>query len=329
MNTGDELPALTYTTGKGEGLNLLGNPFPSSVDWDLCEKTAGINAAVYVYDGDAGQYISWNGTTGSLLDGIIPNMQGFFVKVDDNSQTLTLPNSARVHSDMNFYKNQQEVENLLVLQINGNGFSDKTYFNINNNATFGFDNQYDAYKLFGINEAPQLYSILPGKKLSINVFPHPTNIAYIPLGLRVGENTQYSINISENNMADSISLILEDLKEGISVSLDSISYTFSAATTDNTNRFKLHFMLSTDIQEGITQDPFTVYSENNNIHIVSYHQSIKNTGVQIFNLLGQQVLPQQRLAGNHTIINACNNSGILIVRIIHNNNFINKKILLR
>ena len=62
-NSGDYIfnnstsPALTYTADQGEGWNLMGNPYPSAIDWDELTKT-NIDASVYVYDGDAGQYIS-------------------------------------------------------------------------------------------------------------------------------------------------------------------------------------------------------------------------------------------------------------------------------
>lgn len=251
LNSGDftynssTSPAITYTANEGEGWNLMGNPYPSAIDWDELSKT-NIDASVYVYDGDAGQYISWNGTVGALTDGIVPPMNGFFIKASSGA-SFSIPNTSRLHTTTNFYKNT--LNDLIVLSIEGNGFADKTYIHFNENATTGFDRQFDAYKLFGIEEAPQLYTSTGEANLSINEFPYSIEES-IPLNLRTGDDGFYTIILNEGTTWNSDVLFLHDLKDDINVNLmQSNQYEFYAEKEDEPERFRLYFQATGAIDE--------------------------------------------------------------------------------
>jgi len=246
LNSGDKasgtgIPALTYTTGKGEGWNLIGNPYPSAIDWDLGTwSLTNVDASVYVYDGTAGQYKSWNGSSGTLTDGIIPAMQGFFVKGNASSPSLTIPDASRVHSSQNYYKSSETITDLLVLKVAGNAYKDEIFINFNENASTGFDNDFDAYKLYGTEEAPQLYSIITDEKLSINVLPYSDEEVFIPLGLEVGAANEYVISVKENTFFETVQIYLEDLKNGTKTELKTTTkYTFTSNPDDEPERFML------------------------------------------------------------------------------------------
>lgn len=80
------------------GLNLLGNPFSSGLDWD--EITFGAFALNYpdgtskvlhyTREGDHVYYINGTGSAPGVT-GIIPPMQGFFTKTYSQGHTITLP----------------------------------------------------------------------------------------------------------------------------------------------------------------------------------------------------------------------------------------------
>jgi hypothetical protein len=133
--------------------------------------------------------------------------------------------------------------NTLKLKIAGNGYSDETIIYFNPMATTGFDPGYDAYKLMGIMAAPQLYSIIDCCKLSINALPELYNSMIVQLGFRVGVNTNYTITATGvYTFATDTIIFLEDTKENqfINLTTDSV-FSFSGVTTDDTERFKLHF----------------------------------------------------------------------------------------
>jgi hypothetical protein len=108
--TGNQSKSLTYTdNGSGnKGANLVGNPYPSSIDWDLLRGTYG---AVYYLDN--GNYISWNdGGSGSRY---IPPMQGFFVITVANG-TLGLTNAHRTHTGTTGFYKQSTASDMVVLE---------------------------------------------------------------------------------------------------------------------------------------------------------------------------------------------------------------------
>jgi hypothetical protein len=101
-NSGSVSPTLT---SGADAWTLVGNPYASTIDWDDLSKTD-LTGTVYVYDhsygtpsgddvaasGSAGSYRVWNGTSGSLTDGLIAPLQGFWVQnsASASSEALTI-----------------------------------------------------------------------------------------------------------------------------------------------------------------------------------------------------------------------------------------------
>nr|NQU93699.1 hypothetical protein [Bacteroidota bacterium] len=86
-NTGDQNITLTYTPAGGAGWNLVGNPFPSAIDWESASitKTDLAQGYYYVYnqtkDGGAGyEYYLDVDHKSDGVNGKIPAMQAFFVE---------------------------------------------------------------------------------------------------------------------------------------------------------------------------------------------------------------------------------------------------------
>lgn len=321
-------PAITYTPGKGEGWNLVGNPYPSAIDWDECSKT-NINAALYAYDGDLGQYRSWNGTTGNLTGGIIPIGNAFFIKAASDA-SLTIPNSARLHTSTNFYKNSNNVKDLLILKVEGNGFLDETYILFNNIATSGFDTQYDAYKMFGIEEAPQLFTRTGDTKFSINVLPYTSDEIIIPLDLKVSVNTNYKISVIENTFWETVSIYLKDLLTGETYNLRTYNeVVFEHSPANAAERFLLLINGATSIDEpeNISEN-IAVFSFDNKIFIQSDNSEKLN--VSVFNMLGQHISSFSGMIDQNNSIEMTLNekTGFYIVRVKSNKGIITKKVFI-
>ncbi len=93
------------------GWNLLGNPYPSSLDWNLVSAAnSSINGAVYYLNSATGNYVSYNGGMGGGTQ-YVPAGQGFFVSAA-NAGSFQVNNTMRTHSgNNNYYKS--DFENLL------------------------------------------------------------------------------------------------------------------------------------------------------------------------------------------------------------------------
>jgi hypothetical protein len=290
------------------GWNLLGNPFPCSLDWDLIPNSTA-EQAVYVWNGT--QYISWNGTVGALTNGIIPPMNGFFVKaLNPNQSWLIIPPSARVHGNVPFYK--ENIINLIELQVTGNKYSDVTFIHFNSEATEGFDAQFDARKLRGIEEAPQLFSYSGGKELSINEQPFEPGVV-IELGFTCVESGNF-ILIAKGleSFKNNVRIVLEDQKQGILQDLSvNRQYSFSYISGENEHRFKLHF---TEISA--TGDPalVSIYSHDRTIMVNNF--TGLNGEIFIYDLTGRMLLNKNLGSGNLSSFNLNAATGPYLVKVI-------------
>ncbi|KAF0193413.1 MAG: hypothetical protein FD166_3706, partial [Bacteroidetes bacterium] len=304
------------------GWNLLGNPFSSAIDWDLTDHSA-IDGAVYVWDGI--QYVSWNGAVGALTDGIIPAQNGFFAKTMTDGVTMNVPLSARVHSSLAFYKSS--VADLLEIAAQGNSFSDKTFVHFNNDATADFDNLFDAYKLFGNVNAPQIYSMITGDILSINELPMEGNET-IDLGFKCNTTGIYSITANgTENFASNVPVILQDVKLDTYQDLKANPvYTFSYETSDNENRFKLWFQQVTGISNP-DLNHIRVFSLNSTV--VIENGGILNCVAGIYDLAGREICSQAFSCQTTIHIPVTAASGVYLVKVRTANGIINQKVFIR
>jgi len=251
LNTGDVVKSgLTNSSNNNppfNGLNCLGNPYPSALAADA-EGWVLNNVDPFAYLWNGYNYLVLAlGQNGSELastytGGVIPAQQGFFVHVSSKGTgSVTIPQSARVHSSQPYYKNNKGLEALFI-DITGNGLTDRAAIYFNDNATAGYDSRYDALKLEGDEAAPQLFTLAGSEQLSINALPE-TAKSDITLGLKTAEETGCTFSFTGIESFDAgTSIFLDDLKTGFSQNLRSKpDYEFTAAPGDDASRFKLRF----------------------------------------------------------------------------------------
>ena len=244
--------------GGADGWNLIGNPYPSAIDWDLIANdpmTSGIDNAVYYYSSTDAIYKSYVNGIGNGLR-YIPAMQGFMVHAQPGGGTIWLNNFVRTNSGSFEYNksNKSLKSNYLEVTVTGNNnYSDQTYVYFTDEATLNFDRRYDAYKLMSLNpNVSMIYSITPdASKLSINSLPPSSTSTALPLGFKACADGKFTITASQlNTFQPDATIRLEDVKLGTSQNLmQNPVYTFSASTTDVTNRFLLHFEGSINISD--------------------------------------------------------------------------------
>ena len=253
LNQGDySVPVYRSSTGTAndQGWNLVGNPYPSAINWDSV-KTSNINIddAIYFFEGTPGDY---TGTYWSYINGIgtgsatkyIQQGQGFFVKCNNTSGgTLTFNNDDRVHNTQSYWKNDEKTSEIIRLITQGNGLNDETVIRFIDGATYEFDGSFDAYKLLSSDpDVPQLYSLDSAKttSYSINSLPEITEELAVPLGFKVGPAGEYSISTTEIS-TDVRYVLLEDLSEDSIIDLrkyPTYLYSFPGGS-ENENRFIL------------------------------------------------------------------------------------------
>ncbi len=271
LNTGNQNIALYLTTAAGgifDGWNLIGNPYPSAIDWNTVVIPGGMESAVYYYDDVTGTdvpnqsnyryYIPATGTGGTYGVGsnggsqYVPSMQGFFVRTANNA-TLSLTDLNRTHSlTTNYYKNNAVKEeipaNFLKLKVTANGITDETVIRIISDATYEQDALYDAYKMYSLSSlVPQIYSITPENiSQAISSIPEINYNEIIPLGFSIQTGGNYSIEASQLSFTDKRVFLKDELLDSIiDLSIQPIYYF--------------------PINDGVTNDRFKIIFKNNHL----------------------------------------------------------------
>jgi len=333
LNTGIQSINVTNTEGTltpendPSGYNLVGNPYPSSLNWDVEDGSGwtrtSTNVAMSIYYWNGSQYASYvkggpnPGPNGG--SNIIPPHQGFFVKCIANSGgSLMVNNNARIHSDQAFYKKGKVNNEFLRMEVNGNQFSDELILNINEDATFEFDEYFDASKLLGCADAPQLYSFgTDGSKLSVNTIPYVQPNITIQIGFETESAGLYDLMLTEINGFDNIPVYLEDKHEQRIIDLKLTgAYKFFTEPDSFEDRFVVH-LFSEEIPVQQESNPFEtpIIFVNGNKVVVSVTQPL-NGRVSIIDLWGREIASTDLSGSEFCEIDITGKHGFYIVRVI-------------
>ena len=317
VNTGAQTFASTHT---GAGWNLVGNPYPSSIDWSLAyaANSDKVNAATYRHV-NASTWASYaSGVQTNTATKYIAPGQGFFITATTGG-TINFSNAVRVHDATTFYKSSDEViPNLVRLEVSGNGYKDETVVRFLPEATAEFDGGYDAHKLYGdVAEAAQIYST-GSQPLAINSQPETD---MVPVGVKAGVSGTYTIAATEIN--DLQYATLEDTKTGIFTELANNVYTFNMDKGEDELRFKLHFsMLGVPDNKNVAA---TVYSYQKTAYINM--NSLVKGDIFIYNIAGQLVASKVSAKGTNEI--NLSNTGNYIVKVVTDKTLQVKKIFIQ
>jgi hypothetical protein len=317
LNEGTRFKTLTVTPAApitNRGANLVGNPYPSYLDWN----TVSGYGACYVWNGST--YLAYPATggygTGSRY---IAPAQGFFVMATSNG-TFTLTNANRVHNPGPFYKSSYEIpSNSLMLEAFGNNYSDKLIIRYDEETTQDFDMETDAHKLASSTDGiSQLYSYSSDKKLSIDVRP---SCEEIQLGFTNTLSGQYQIGISEMNGISKATL--EDTKTATFHNLLKGPFSFSYTAGEDDKRFKIR-MGSVGIDEP-TDEICKIYSYDKTAVI---DLPVQTQGdIYIYNLAGQLIASKESATGQVRMNLSA--TGIYVVKVVLDAEVATQKIWIR
>ena len=293
LNTGNlTVNGFSYTPSQpleDRGWNIIGNPYPSSVHLDYKWTRNDVDATAYIYDG--ANYLTWNfaNNSGTHPNGDVAPGQGFWIKANSSNASITIPQIARKHSSQQFYKLKDEHPDRLMLDVKGNGYSDKMIVEFNKESTPDFDSELDAWKFKGKKDAPQLYSVYSGEKLTVNVLPFENQTMIIPVSFEAGTENYFTIKASGiESFSDDTEIILEDLKSEKMIDLKSNpSYTFYASPYDMPDRFVLHFTRSIVDTPENPDGNLNIFSFGNRLFVVG--SSNENGIVKVYNLMGEEI----------------------------------------
>ena len=265
LATGDKTINLTRTgtTHEKRGYDLVGNPYPSFLNWDSVTKT-NVNSSIwYRTQNNSGTMVfdTYNAKSGigtinngnKAINAFIPPMQAFWVLVDEdgNSGTLEFDNSMRSHQSNNNLK-QNSVQDVLRLQIANGKNTDEAILVFNNNAINTFD-AYDSQKMFASNsELPQVFTYADTIPVTINGMTTLYAETSIPVGISIPKAATYSISLTLQEGFENEPIFLEDKLLQKSIDISKSTYEFQSDTAlKNNDRFVLHLKAETTPTTGV------------------------------------------------------------------------------
>ena len=251
LNTGTvPVGALSRGVQANAGWQLLGNPYPAPLDWSVARNSlpTGVQDAIYVFKSSSqynGSYQSYVNGVGSLPGGLIPAMQGFFLRVSQNVPAFSFQNSWRATAYQNPIFNRPVADTRPAVQldlVSAQGTHEPTYVYFEQGATAGFDAQYDAEKLAnttGLN----LSSEGVGTRLAINGLPELKAATIVSLQVGVPVTGTYTLEAASLANLGSTVVYLHDAETGRQVNLQQQPrYSFTASNAALiSGRFSLRF----------------------------------------------------------------------------------------
>ncbi|AIZ63635.1 hypothetical protein PK28_07915 [Hymenobacter sp. DG25B] len=284
------------------GWHLLGNPYPSPIDWTkLYPATTGLDAAVYVLKPTGAYSASVNGVGGSP---IIESGEGFLAHVSaaGTPGSISFTNAARVttFAARTSTPPVTETRPLLQLGLSRNGIGDTLFVYFQQGATAGFDRTFDAYKVPAA-DVPQLAAVAGAAQLAIDGRPAlgATDVE-IPLAVNAPEAGSYLFRAKHLlNMPATTFVYLRDAQTGKNIDLKLLpTYSFSVAAAGlNQTRFSLVFTrnaITATLPEQLRSQVAVYPNPAHDQLSLQLGRELARQGVQVqlFNPLGQQVMQQ-------------------------------------
>ncbi|MBX2970351.1 MAG: T9SS type A sorting domain-containing protein [Cyclobacteriaceae bacterium] len=254
LRFGDVGIGLTITGSEPDaaGFNLVGNPYPAPVDWDLVSLPGGVSTIISMLDNvgngglGSGQFVYY--TQGGIqvgnFSGIIGSGQAFWVETSTNT-TLTFSESHKA-SDINpVILRERQLANVLRINVEGNGRKDETVVYFRDEASDEYDMSYDARKRE--NEYLNLFTFQQREagieKFAINALKDINCSREVSIGLEKFNQGTYSFYFTEIESFDKPYIFtLVDNFTGVSTSLEEGAYTFQVTENPLSNgneRFKI------------------------------------------------------------------------------------------
>lgn len=303
----------TYT----KGFNLVGNPYPSPVNWNAPGWTkTNIDNAIYFFsasttDEYGGTYSSYvNGiSSDGVADSIIPSMQGFFVHVSDGSWpvtgTLAATNSVRINDQAQLFFKSAETTDRFLIRMSAAFTDDElsadpmvVYFD--DQADPAFDKDLDALKLYNTDMmVTNLFSLLSGgQKLSVNALPLQTDsVVYVPLGLRTYRDGEVVFALRDlENLPENVRIIFRDAVSGANADMVSAGpYRVTLAAGDYENRFALAILKSTTGVETLPEEDelFSAYCYGDQLRAHVGRVSGSEGTITVYDLGGRLVFARK------------------------------------
>jgi hypothetical protein len=300
----DYTPMITYTPSPKAvyaGYNLVGNPFPSAIDWGApggAWTKNNVSRVIAIRDNGSGmgRFVYIDETDPLISNRVIASGQAFWVRTTANAPSLKVTEQAKVSGVSHaFYRQASPVVDKLTITLTNGNLQDEAYIKINPKSKPSLDD-FDGPKMS--NNFFDLSTLSSDNvPLAINAINESICGLTIPLhivksGSTVMENGQYSLSfLRAGFFCHGFTILLKDAYTGSvqDVSVDpGYSFTVSSASpgASAANRFSVTFQekpipLDNPVDARVTAcggNPAIVCVRNTSLN-VSYFATLRGTSV--------------------------------------------------
>lgn len=337
----------TYT----QGFQLVGNPYPSPIDWDAVSGWTKNNIDNAIYYFNNGTHNRYTGTYSSYINGvssdgiannIVPAMQGFFVHVSNGSYpvsgSLQVTNAVRTTQSNPTYHRQNGNTNLLRLTatIENEKSNDPLVVYVDDGANNVVNYKLDAQKLMNTNaNVPSVYVLAGDKKLSIKAIAAIDSNKLIPIGIKMEKQAWVSFKLTEASMSDLLYVYLIDKQAKTVNDIKSSGYGTTINVGVNNTRFALYISKKriTNYEQVINTDLTSVNTDvtgyRNNVTVKTVLVNGERSSFVMFDMSGKTVFTKDINQSGKTTFTVNVPNGIYVATVyINNKNLVSKKIFI-
>ncbi len=296
---------ITFTNNgdaSSDGWNLVGNPYPSAIDWDASGWTkTNMSNAVYIWDAATAQYSSYVagvGTNGGT--GVIPSTQSFFVIASGSSPALAIAETVKTSASGTF--KTMRTEGVLSLNMKLGNYSDETALVWNNEAQATFEKERDAYKMASqVDAAPFMATVsTDGQDLSINNLFTTNDELIVPLKMESSEGGVCQLKWNGLSI-EGYSIVLEDKLTNTIYDLSMASEKkFNITAQSDDARFQIRITKNTVVASETVaiEQHISGTMTDQGIQLTFNFEKEESLRIVAYNALGQQLI--EPIAGNYT-----------------------------
>ena len=340
------IPVTLNYVSASQGYNMIGNPYPSTIDAEafLTANSANIESTLYFWrktngaGGSAYATYTLGGATTTTASSTPPNGtiqvgQGFFVQA---KTTGTIPafftNAMRVTNNANqFFKTKAIENNRIWLNLtNPTGAFSQMLVGYMTNATQGIDTGIDGKYIN--DSAIALTSKINNEEYTIQgrALPFSPNDV-VELNFKTDVSGEYTIGIAhvDGLFANNQDVYLYDNITGAETNLKLNSYTFVTAAGLQNERFSLKYQqsLNTNTTE-FNDNSIKVYNNNGILYVNSNSIAIHN--IKVYDIQGKLIAEQKDVNKNTATITDLDSvyNQVLIVKVSNvDGNLVYKKVV--
>jgi hypothetical protein len=343
------LPIFDYTAGNA--WNLIGNPYPSYLDFETFfnENKAQLNAngyqAIYGYNGNSnGNWTIWNAATIASANSIlkIAPGQAFFVKAKDEGGFINFTEAMRsAGTSDDFIAGKQHKAPMAIFKLKLSSLEKiaTTAIYFIEGTTKGLDAGYDACTYLSLAAPFAIYSELLtdniGKAIGIQSLPYRDLVdVSIPLGINAPAETALTIGleISSLTVPENIHVYLEDALANIRTNLKTSTYHFvPKAELKGSGRFFIRYSAKTLSNQNDSVTAIRIFNNEALGEIVIDGFLERDTTAFVYNLQGR-LIQSKVLRGaqlRNTIATNHLSSGFYLVKLAYKQQIKNQKLFIQ